>query len=313
MRKTKTVENLWEMRKFASGELFSALPELRFVGRSFNYRTHDAGLAPHHHASAMEITYIKSGKVNWWADKEESEVFGGQIYVSWPYEVHGSAFAMLEPCKMYWFALDLWKHGSKNGRTLLDLPKAEAEYLEKSLQQLSRRLLTVTRTMAQSFEDLLEASATPRDPLSLFTARSKLLDILKGVIQVSKQTATTKTSPKIQKALNHMNTHYMEKKNTKEIAASLGWSHSHFNNNFRNQVGVPPAQYLLRRRITEACRILNLGKESITQVAFGVGFSNSQYFATAFKKMVGMTPRDYAKAGLLSPRKHADREPSVNY
>jgi AraC-like DNA-binding protein len=63
--------------------------------------------------------------------------------------------------------------------------------------------------------------------------------------------------------------------------------------------GIPPAEYALRLRIAEARRRLVESGATVTQVATDLGFSSSQYFATSFKRLMNMTPREAARRGGL--------------
>jgi len=75
-----------------------------------------------------------------------------------------------------------------------------------------------------------------------------------------------------------------------ELSRRLGWSPSHVQHRFRAEVGVAPAEWRLRRRIFAACRRLESTDEPITGIALGLGFASSQYFATAFKRVMGSSP-----------------------
>jgi AraC-like DNA-binding protein len=59
---------------------------------------------------------------------------------------------------------------------------------------------------------------------------------------------------------------------------------------FRNATGVPPREYILRRKIDAACVQLRGGRDSVTDIAFALGFSSSQYFASVFRRFMGCTP-----------------------
>ena len=58
---------------------------------------------------------------------------------------------------------------------------------------------------------------------------------------------------------------------------------------------MPPAQFLIRYRINEACSILKNSDLSISEVAVSTGFSDPLYFSRAFKKVKGISPRAYLK------------------
>jgi AraC-like DNA-binding protein len=70
---------------------------------------------------------------------------------------------------------------------------------------------------------------------------------------------------------------------------------SFFHEKFLKEVRLTPAEYLTRLRMKKAKQLLKISKKSITEIAFDLGFSSSQYFATVFKKVTGITPRFYRK------------------
>ena len=75
------------------------------------------------------------------------------------------------------------------------------------------------------------------------------------------------------------------------MAAVAGLSASRFKARFKEEVGIPPREFVLRTRIEEADRRLEAGREPITNIAFDLGFSSSQYFATVYRRYTGTTPR----------------------
>lgn len=62
---------------------------------------------------------------------------------------------------------------------------------------------------------------------------------------------------------------------------------------FSAAYGMSPKQYQVSARIEEAKRMLNGSGLNITEVALELGFASSQHFATQFKKVAGMTPREF--------------------
>jgi AraC-like DNA-binding protein len=78
------------------------------------------------------------------------------------------------------------------------------------------------------------------------------------------------------------------------LAAAAGLGASQFRRRFARETGFAPREYLMRRRVRAAKVRLRQG-EAVTQVAMRLGFSSSQHLATAFKKWVGVTPREYRR------------------
>lgn len=63
--------------------------------------------------------------------------------------------------------------------------------------------------------------------------------------------------------------------------------------------GLTPSEYLRQRRIEACANDLRNGegrRKSITEIAFANGFNSSSHFSTEFKRVYGMTPREWRNA-----------------
>jgi len=76
-----------------------------------------------------------------------------------------------------------------------------------------------------------------------------------------------------------------------EIAAVSGLSVSHFKRLFRESVGLPVHQYLIRRRLERAKELLAEGKLSISQIAIETGFAHQSHLARHMRRVFGISPR----------------------
>ncbi|MBW4330097.1 AraC family transcriptional regulator [Stakelama sp. CBK3Z-3] len=81
----------------------------------------------------------------------------------------------------------------------------------------------------------------------------------------------------------------------KELAERAGMSRSLFAQRFREIVGETPMQYLTRWRMMLACDRLENEGASVSSVAIGTGYESESAFSTAFKRIVGCSPRDYCR------------------
>ena len=97
----------------------------------------------------------------------------------------------------------------------------------------------------------------------------------------------------LKKATDHIEKNYAQKVTIEELAELSGYSASHFTREFRNAYGVSPIQYLNHIRITHAKNLIKAGQHTITQIARECGFSNVYYFSSYFKKVTGVSPKDY--------------------
>ena len=78
-----------------------------------------------------------------------------------------------------------------------------------------------------------------------------------------------------------------------DLASVSGYSLSRFKTKFRNETGITPAEFVALQKIEYAKHQLTETDISITDLAYSLGFSSSNYFSTVFKKYCTVTPREY--------------------
>jgi AraC-like DNA-binding protein len=266
------------------------LSEIAMVGWDI-FPKAQASLAAHAHHGSYEICYIAHGSVDWWAGNEVHEVGPGDIYITRPDEWHGGLDAMMHPNELYWVQVHLPPTG---------LTPADAQALTHDFEQIRLRRFPGPRSMKDTFARLLAAHQT-RGPYATTLARAALHELLVTVVQSHADHArmlrdqSDAQSPAIRRALRWMSKHLAEDYSIDEAAEAAGLSISHFHERFFAEVGFTPADHRARARVGAAKQLLRAGDSSITEIAMEVGFSTSQYFATVFKNLTGMTPREYRK------------------
>ena len=67
---------------------------------------------------------------------------------------------------------------------------------------------------------------------------------------------------------------------------------------FKNLYQESPAAFIKHKKLEKAAQLLQLSTDSITQIAFDSGFTNSENFSKAFKQKYGHAPMDYRKTKL---------------
>ncbi|SHO54987.1 AraC family transcriptional regulator [Vibrio quintilis] len=79
-----------------------------------------------------------------------------------------------------------------------------------------------------------------------------------------------------------------------DMSQAANISKYHFIRLFREQFGITPHQYILNCRINQIRRVVESG-EKITDIAFRYGFSDVSHLNRKFKKVFGMTPKQYQR------------------
>ena len=78
-----------------------------------------------------------------------------------------------------------------------------------------------------------------------------------------------------------------------QLAGEVGISRVHLHRKLKELTNQTTSDFIRNARLSKAARLLAAGKQSISEVASLVGFENQANFATAFKKLYGVTPREY--------------------
>ncbi|MGW0893466.1 AraC family transcriptional regulator [Saccharopolyspora sp. NPDC002578] len=90
-----------------------------------------------------------------------------------------------------------------------------------------------------------------------------------------------------------------------ELAGIAMMSRSAFAANFKSRAGRPPLDYLIEWRMQLARAALRT-EDSLTAIAGTIGYQSESAFSTAFRRVVGMSPREFRASLHAQPR---DRGP----
>jgi AraC family L-rhamnose operon transcriptional activator RhaR/AraC family L-rhamnose operon regulatory protein RhaS len=98
---------------------------------------------------------------------------------------------------------------------------------------------------------------------------------------------------KIGRAIAYMESHFAEDLKLPELAKMVGMSDRNFYRFFSRVKNESPLSYLQRLRVAKGARILQATDKNVTEVAFESGFNDSSYFARQFRRVLGVSPRQF--------------------
>jgi AraC-like DNA-binding protein len=98
-------------------------------------------------------------------------------------------------------------------------------------------------------------------------------------------------------AINSMHADPAHRWTLGELAARAGMSRSVFALKFKGTVGESPMEYLTRWRMLMAADKLENSSDPISVIALSLGYESESAFSTAFKRVMGSSPRQYSRGG----------------
>ncbi|MBE6062619.1 MAG: helix-turn-helix transcriptional regulator [Clostridium butyricum] len=96
----------------------------------------------------------------------------------------------------------------------------------------------------------------------------------------------------IRKSISIMNDNLLSDITISDISYSLGMSLTNFSTIFKKATGIAPNKYLTNLKLQKAKEMLEY--QSVTEVAFSLGYDNISYFINIFKRNFGVTPKQYS-------------------
>ncbi|MBS6646203.1 MAG: response regulator [Clostridiaceae bacterium] len=97
----------------------------------------------------------------------------------------------------------------------------------------------------------------------------------------------------IKKAITYVREHYAREIMVSDVAEHLKISEAYFCRLFKKETGYTFGQYLTNYRVHVAAGLLSNFPMKVSEAAEQVGFTDSNYFSTIFKKIMEMSPSEY--------------------
>lgn len=119
-------------------------------------------------------------------------------------------------------------------------------------------------------------------------------ELLKILSKYKENQVSQNYSNLIQCSLKAIHEKFSEKISLSDIASEVHANPTYLSRKFHEEVGVAFSEYLIQYRIHTAKRLLMANPNwTISDVAENSGFSSQNYFSTLFRKIEGISPKEY--------------------
>lgn len=256
------------------------------IGR-VNYCRAQIPLDAHNHQECTEFVFMIRGCQTYQVGPKRYSVSGGEVFTVFPWEVHSTGGMPEEKAVFYYLIVDL-KALCEKYTVCMDGDRME---FQKALSSPRKRILKAPKWYVDSCSrifGLLEKDTFCQDTKIRNLLSELLIDLAEGT-----ENTSAEKNYALEKTLNYIEKHIKEPLEMKGLAEISGHSVSRFQKEFREATGIPPREYILRRKIELCQDELKHSAKTFTEIAYEYGFSSSQYFSTVFRRFCCITPSQY--------------------
>ncbi|MBR3462948.1 MAG: helix-turn-helix transcriptional regulator [Clostridiales bacterium] len=158
---------------------------------------------------------------------------------------------------------------------------------KKEIDQLAERIV-IENSENRYAKDLMVHTLTVE--LMIILSRA-----LRGEWEESLRVKNGKAKELVAIAKQYMDENFDQGITVSEAASYVFLSQGYFTRAFRDETGISPMNYLMKKRIEKACKLLQNNEIKVSAISLQSGFSSPQRFNVAFRKQMGMTPMEYRK------------------
>lgn len=253
-------------------------------GTEARFWSHQSGhyRAPQGAHASVELAWVERGSVTYRVGAREVVVGSGEAFLVPRGVEHATTFG---------------------GPAIAGALELSAEMLAELSDSLGRALPSEPGKVAVSarlftLADLVRAELAGKEAghLASVAALTEAMTILVLRGAGGDARRTTSRDPRVAAVLDLVHTRYAEPISIDDFARAAGTSRFHMSRLFRDAIGQSPYQYLLHTRVQRAAERLRGGRQSVTEVAFAVGFGDLGRFARMFRAVTGVSPGSFAKS-----------------
>ncbi len=256
----------------------------------------------YHYHRGIELLFVHCGKGTLVVNRKVYSLEAGSIVFIQPFQLHRVQFDVSEQIpyertvltfepftyapyfnmfsKTYRFFEHLWKDDLSNQVFRMD---SNEPYISALLKHLDNKIKESKGT------DDLEGTGM------MILA---ILEYMQSLNEIKSLQGNPRSERHAEKIMQWVEENYTKPFELDELTASLHLSKHHISHLFRSETGSSITDYVIARRIRQACWLLKSEAVSIEQIGARVGVPHFSYFCRLFKKITGLTPKQYRKSNL---------------
>jgi AraC-like DNA-binding protein len=256
----------------------------RFMTASVINPNNPIGFKKHtNNADYLEIIFIEQGRGEFRFDDKHFVGNEGDLIILNPLSNIEGKSSIDNPLKGISMCFsNLHINGNKKGFLIetTDHPIISLKEEKREIHNYLQAILTEYETKREGYMDIIS---------------SILQTIVIKITRLLKKTSHPYFSSLCLEVKKYIKENYRQELTLTDLANLVYVSPYHLAHLFKEEVGLPPIQYMIKCRIEEAKRLLVHSNLSVREIASLIGYENANYFNLLFKKVTGIPPGKYRK------------------
>ena len=255
------------------------------VGR--RYCESRARIGTHWQGDYYEMTVVTGGGGYISTNGVETEVKAGDIYLSFPSELHD-----LRASENGKFEYDFFAFSPSEG-FCEELKRLSFDFYSPTLRVFTDE--RVAELVATIISEVSKESLHSKELVSGVFSQI-IVYTLRSFAKTERSTANISDAEVFcQQIMTYIDTNVYSLSNLGELSEKFGYNYSYISALFKKTTGNTLLDYHRKRKLEVARALLNDGKVTVSRIAEKLGYSSPFAFSASFKKMYGISPKIYQK------------------
>lgn len=255
-----------------------------------------------HKNNFFEIVYVEKGSGLQCINQHEFEFKEGNIFLLPPLNCH--SFKIHEPSRFYFIRFTDHYFLKNDGLTDYNAWFDKIAYILANYNKVPGDIISSERerqfiinTIKSIYQEYLASDSYSESIIS--GAVASILNVLARSIEKKYVEQANETDNRFGEILRYINTHIFdnEKLRVPVLAEKFNISKSYFSEYFKKQAGMSLGDYMIKSKLKIVeTKVLHTDL-SLKEIAYQLNFTDSSHLARSFKKVYGMTVKEFKNSG----------------
>lgn len=250
----------------------------------------------------FEIVYVETGSGLQCINQHKFEYHQGNIFLLPPLDCH--SFEVQSHSKFYYIRFTDHYFLKRDELTDYHAWFDKIAYILANYNKVPGDIISTDRerqfiinTIKSIYQEYLAADAYSESIIS--GAIASILNILARSIERKYVDQANETDNRFGEIIRYINTHItdIEKLRIPDLAEKFGISKTYFSEYFKKQAGISLGDYIIKSKLKIVETKVLHTELSLKEIAYQLNFTDSSHLARSFKKVYGMTIKEFKNSG----------------